>query len=190
MISTLKGILIKRSPEEVVVDVGGVGYEVKVPLSTLSELPAEGKSVFLYIHTSVKEDAIELYGFSEEAERDLFRRLLTVTGVGPKLALNILSGTKVTDLEYAIEKEDVALLTRLPGVGKKTAQRILFELREKLPRRVTEDDRLCMDAVSALVNLGYKKAHAQEAVKKAHDKGHRDIETILKEALKYLGSRA
>lgn len=186
MISTLKGILTKRSPEEVVVDVGGVGYEVKVPLSTLTELPDEGKSVFLYIHTSVREDAIELYGFRGEAERDLFRRLLTVTGVGPRLALNILSGTTVADLEYAIEKEELSLLTRLPGVGKKTAQRILFELREKLPRRTTEEDQVCVDAVSALVNLGYKKTHAQEAVKKAYTRGHRDIETILKEALKYL----
>ncbi len=180
--------MIKRSPEEVVVDVGGVGYELRVPLSTLTELPEEGKGVFLYIHTSVREDAIELYGFKEEAERDLFRRLLTVTGVGPRLALNILSGTTVADLEYAIEKEDIALLTRLPGVGKKTAQRILFELKEKLPARMTEEDRVCVDAVSALVNLGYKKAQAREAVKKAYDRGHRDIETILKEALKYLNT--
>lgn len=188
MISTLKGKLIKKSPEAVVVDVSGVGYEVRVPLSSLSELPDVGAPVLLYIHTSLKDDTIELYGFREEAERDLFRKLLTVTGVGPRLALNILSGTKVADLEYAIENEDIALLTRLPGVGKKTAQRILFELREKLPPKMLEDSRVCIDAVSALVNLGYKKSHAQEAVKKAYDKGHRDVETILKEALKYLNT--
>ncbi|NOX20289.1 MAG: Holliday junction branch migration protein RuvA [Nitrospirae bacterium] len=186
MIATLRGKLIRKSPEEVIVEVSGVGYEVKVPLGTLSELPDVGKGVFLYIHTTVKDDAIELYGFQNEHERNLFRRLITVTGVGPRLALNILSGSSVSDLLYAIEHEDLGLLTRLPGIGKKTAQRILFELRERLPAREKEEDAVCIDATSALINLGYKKTQAQEAVKVAYDKGLRDIESILKEALKYL----
>ncbi|RMG71729.1 MAG: Holliday junction branch migration protein RuvA [Nitrospirae bacterium] len=186
MISTLKGKLLKRSPEKVVVDVSGVGYEVKVPLSTLSELPPEGSPVFLYVHTSLRDDAIELYGFSKEEDRELFRKLLTVTGVGPRLALNILSGSSAKDLVHAIEQEDLGLLTRLPGVGRKTAQRILFELKERLPSAEAEVDRASMDALSALVNLGYKKSQASEAVKRAYNNGHRDVETILKEALKYL----
>ena len=188
MIATLRGKVLKKSPEEVIIEVSGVGYEVKVPIGTLSELPDEERDVLLFIHTAVRDDAIELYGFLTEQERDFFRRLITVTGVGPRLALNILSGSSVPDLLYAIENEDLSLLTRLPGIGKKTAQRILFEMREKLPARIQETDSLCVDATSALVNLGYKKTHAQEAVKVAYDKGLKDIESILKEALKYLNS--
>ncbi|NOY63841.1 MAG: Holliday junction branch migration protein RuvA, partial [Nitrospirae bacterium] len=121
MIGSLRGKLILKRPGGIIVEVHGVGYEVHVPLSLLSDLPEEGGEVFLFIHTNVKDDSIELYGFSDEREREVFRTLLGVTGVGPRLALNILSGAKVDSLLSAIDSGDTGLLTALPGVGKKTA---------------------------------------------------------------------
>ncbi len=186
MIGTLRGKLALKSPEGVVIEAGGVGYEVNVPIGVLSELPEEGEEVFLHIHTNVRDDAIELYGFLDREVRRVFRSLLGVRGVGPRLALNILSGTTVEDFIRAIEAEDVGLLTRLPGVGRKTAQRILLELRERLPTAAEARDRAYEDTLSALVSLGYRKAQAQEALEKAYRSGSREIETLLKEALKYL----
>jgi Holliday junction DNA helicase RuvA len=186
MIGLLRGRLTHKRPEHLIVEAGGVGYEVFVPASTLSELPDEGREVLLYIHTNVREDSIELYGFRNERGRRVFRTLLNITGVGPKLALNILSGCSIDDFLLAVESEDVGLLTRLPGVGKKTAQRIIFELREKLPEADRIRDRSYEDTLSALLNLGYKKTLAQEALDRAHKKGIRDIESLLKESLKYL----
>ncbi len=187
MIGSLRGKLILKRPSGIIVEVHGVGYEVHVPFSLLSDLPEEGSEVFLFIHTNVKDDSIELYGFSDEREREVFRTLLGVTGVGPRLALNILSGAKVDSLLSAIDAGDTGLLTALPGVGKKTAQRIIFELREKLPVVETEKDRVFDDALSALVSLGYKKSTARDALEKVYRDGEfKSTEKLLKETLKVL----
>ncbi|HEB76837.1 MAG TPA: Holliday junction branch migration protein RuvA [Nitrospirae bacterium] len=186
MIGTLRGRLLLKRPECIVIETGGVGYEVSVPLSVLSELPDEGAEVFLFIHTNVKDDAIDLYGFLDENGRRAFRSLLGISGVGPRLALNILSGSTVEDFLRAVETEDVGLLTRIPGVGKKTAQRIILELRERLPAAGGKREAAYEDTLSALINLGYKKALAQEAVERAYRRGIREIENLLKESLKYL----
>ncbi len=186
MIGTLRGRLSFKRPECIVVETGGVGYEVNVPLNVLSELPDEGGEVFLFIYTNVKDDAIDLYGFLDENGKRLFKSLLGITGVGPRLALNILSGSSVEDFLKALETEDVGLLTRIPGVGKKTAQRIILELRERLPVAGEKRDSLYDDTLSALINLGYKKVHAQEALDRAYRKGIGGIENLLRESLKYL----
>ncbi len=190
MIGSLRGRLIHKGPDNVLVDVNGVGYLVHVPLNTLSDLPAEGHDVFLQIHTHVREDALQLFGFAAEDEKKVFTTLLGITGIGPKMALNILSGIAHNDFLGAIQKEDVAMLCRIPGLGKKTAHRLILELREKLPSPSGVKDRLFDDALSALVNLGYKKNVAQEFLEKTYKEGHRDIESLLKETLKLLTARA
>ncbi|MCX5717852.1 MAG: Holliday junction branch migration protein RuvA [Nitrospirae bacterium] len=190
MIGSLRGKLISRRPDNVIVEAGGVGYQVNVPLSILSNLPEEGNAVFLNIYTHVREDALQLYGFATEDEKRIFTTLLGVTGIGPKMALNILSGISHDDFMRAIEKEDVALLCRIPGLGKKTAHRLILELREKLPRLSKARDRVFEDTLSALVNLGYKKAEAIDSLEMAYKKGHKDIESLLKESLKYLTGNA
>lgn len=186
MIGSLRGRLISRRPDNVIVEVNDIGYHVNVPLNILSNLPEEGSNVFLHIYTHVREDAFQLYGFATEDEKKIFTTLLGITGIGPKMALNILSGISHNDFIQAIEKEDVALLCRIPGLGKKTAHRLILELREKLPSREKPKDRLFEDTLSALVNLGYKKSIAQKALEMAYKKGHKDIESLLKESLKYL----
>ena len=190
MIGSLRGKLISRRPDNVIVEAGGVGYQVNVPLSILSNLPEEGNTVFLNIYTHVREDALQLYGFTTEDEKRIFTTLLGVTGIGPKMALNILSGISHDDFMRAIEEEDVALLCRIPGLGKKTAHRLILELREKLPRAEKSRDRLFEDTLSALVNLGYKKSEAIESLEMAYKKGYKDIETLVKESLKYLTGNA
>ncbi len=205
MIARLHGKLLSRSPDSVVVDVGGVGYEVFVPLSTYYELPEEGSDVTLFIHTSVREDAIQLYGFSSASEKETFRMLINVSGVGPKLARNLLSGTSVEGFLSSIAGEDVVALKRLPGVGTKTAERIILELRDKVRTIMVEarpaggesgagDSGVVSDVVSALANLGYKTPQAREAVKKARavvgEAGEEaGFEELLKGALKALASR-
>jgi len=190
MIGSLRGKLISRRPDGVIVETGGVGYQVNVPLSILSNLPEEGSMVFLNIYTHVREDALQLYGFSTEDEKKIFTTLLGITGIGPKMALNILSGIAHDDFMRAIEEEDVALLCRIPGLGKKTAHRLILELKEKLPRAEKVRDKVFEDTLSALVNLGYKKAEAMESVDRAYRKGHKDIETLVRESLKYLTGNA
>ncbi|MBM4136477.1 MAG: Holliday junction branch migration protein RuvA [Nitrospira sp.] len=186
MIGSLRGKLIYKKPDHVIVEVCGVGYQLNVPLNILSLLPEEGKDVFFYIYTHVREDTLQLYGFSSEEEKKIFMTLLGITGIGPKMALNILSGTSYNDLLHAIETEDVAMLCRIPGLGKKTAHRLILELREKLPSPKEPKDRIFEDTLSALINFGYKKSIAQECLEKAYGKGYNDIEGLLKEALKYL----
>lgn len=186
MIGSLRGKLISRRPDNLIVEVNGIGYQVNVPLSILSNLPEEGSNVFLNIYTHVREDALQLYGFSTEEEKKIFTVLLSITGIGPKMALNILSGVSHSDFLTAIEKEDVALLCRIPGLGKKTAHRLILELKEKLPSAEKPKDKVFEDALSALVNLGYKKSVAQECLESAYKKGTRDIESLIKESLKYL----
>lgn len=186
MIGTLRGILSIKRPEGIIVETCGVGYRVSVPLNVLSDLPDTGNKIFLYIYTYVKDDAIELYGFLDEKGKEVFKSLLKINGVGPKLALNILSSISVDDFLYAVESEDIGLLTRLPRVGRKTAQRIILDLKGRLPSGTKKVDRVYEDTISALLNLGYKKLHAKEALEKVYQKGLQDIETLLKESLKYL----
>jgi Holliday junction DNA helicase RuvA len=202
MIATLSGRLAHKFSDSVIIDVNGVGYEVAIPLSTLCALPSVGSNVLLNVHTALKEDAIELYGFLTAEEKELFKLLISVTNVGPKLARNILSGISVADFIKAVMDNNLALLTAVPGIGKKTAERLVLELREKalkLSASIKEGKGAVSneftgaedDVVSALVNLGYREAVAREAVKNA-SKGESvkaDFEALLKESLKAVSSR-
>lgn len=190
MIGSLRGKLISRRPDNVVIDVNGVGYLINVPVNILSDLPEEGDEVFLHVYTHVREDAIQLFGFNSENEKKVFITLLGISGIGPKMALNILSGMSHDDFLNAIENEDIAMLCRIPGLGKKTAHRLILELREKLPSSTGIKDRLFEDTLSALVNLGYKRAVAQGVLERVHKQGFNDIETLLKETLKQLTKNA
>ena len=181
MIARLKGTLVEKSPSRLIVDVGGVGYDVLVPLSTFYGLGDPGSSVALRVHTHVREDAIALYGFASTLEQELFERLISISGIGPKLALAVLSGIDPLELVRAIRSQDVARLTRIPGVGKKTAERIGLELKDRMPHAPAAADagvsdgsgELRDDLLSALANLGYQRSAAEKAVdavlKKAPD---------------------
>lgn len=186
MIGSLNGKLSSKKPESIIIDVNGVGYNVNISLNSLAQLPNEGSHVFLHIHTHVREDTLQLYGFLNEDEKKIFTTLIGISGVGPKLALNILSGIPAEKFIEAIESENIAVLNRIPGVGKKTANRLILELREKLPTAMEKKDSVYNDVLSALINLGYKKMHAIEALDKVYGEGQDDIETVLKETLKYL----
>lgn len=196
MIGTLRGTLASKGPEGVVIDVAGVGYEVSMPASSIAGLPPEGREAFLYIYTHVRDDAIVLYGFMGEEGKRIFTTLIGISGIGPKMALSVLSGLSHDDFITAIDTEDVALLTRIPGLGKKTAHRLILELREKLPAREPapgeggegegDGDPIFNDSLSALINLGYKKSDASDALELASKKGYNTIEELLKEALRLL----
>jgi Holliday junction DNA helicase RuvA len=186
MIGSLRGIVLKKHPDHVLIEVNGIGYHINVSFHTLSTLADEGSKAFLHIYTHVREDTFQLFGFTTEDEKKIFITLLGVSGIGPKMALNILSGISYEALLSAIETEDVALLCRIPGLGKKTAHRLILELREKLPSSGEVKDRVFEDALSALINLGYKKLDAQNCVEHLYKKGIKDIEGLLKESLKYL----
>ena len=175
MIATLHGVLTEKNPSRLVVDVSGVGYEVSVPLSTFYALGELGAEVDLRIHTHVREDALSLFGFATQLEIDLFGRLIAISGVGPRLALAVLSGLEPPDLLRAIQDSDIVRLQGIPGVGKKTAERISLELKDKLPSNVlpegeTKDfengtEQVRSDVMSALLNLGYHRPLAERAVK-------------------------
>jgi len=196
MIAQLAGALAYKSPEHLIVDVQGVGYQVLVSLNSYYRLPEPGHTVRLLIHTHVREDALQLYGFVDRAEKDLFLLLVGVSGIGPRLALNILSGTPSQELEDAIEAADLVRLQAIPGVGKKTAERLVVELRDKIKlvkgARGAEDGRrtsgVDAEAVSALVNLGYRHTEAERAVKAASSAGAADIEAVIRSALKRLSA--
>jgi Holliday junction DNA helicase RuvA len=173
VIARLKGTLVEKSPSRLILDVGGVGYDVSVPLSTFYGLGDPGSPVVLRVHTHVREDAIALYGFASALEEDLFERLISISGIGPKLALAVLSGIDPSELVRAIRTQDVARLTRIPGVGKKTAERIGLELKDRLPAvavsagaqpAVSSGDALRDDLMSALANLGYQRASVEKTV--------------------------
>jgi Holliday junction DNA helicase RuvA len=171
MIAHLRGKLLAKHPNQVIVETAGVGYEVNISVPTFSELPATGSEVALHVHTHVREDIIALYGFLRPAEKQLFEKLMTVSGIGAKLAITILSGMAADEMAAAIRNNDLACLTRIPGIGKKTAERMVLELRDKLPpasgasvpaapaMSATEED-----VLSALVNLGYQRAGAEKAL--------------------------
>ena len=197
MIARLRGRLADKQPNRVIVDVNGVGYDVFVPLSTFYGLGEPGNEIALRIHTHVREDALTLYGFASVLEQDLFERLIAVSGIGPKLALSVLSGLEPVELMRAIERGDVAKLTGIPGVGKKTSERIVLELKDRLPRAVAaapagdvvdgEPPPLRDDVLSALVNLGYHRPLAEKAVAAAlHAAPDGGFERTLKQALREL----
>lgn len=186
MIGSLRGTLTCKRPDRIVIDVRGVGYVVQVPLSVLSILPEEGKDVFVHVHTHLKEDALVLYGFRTDEERRVFTTLIGISGIGPRIALNILSSFSHEAFYEAVNSENVDILCKVPGLGKKTAHRLILELRGKLPAQEREETRAFDDALSALVNLGYHKTLAREALEKAYGNGARDIEGLLRESLKLL----
>jgi holliday junction DNA helicase RuvA len=198
MIGYLEGTLRHKSPDYLIVDVHGVGYIVHVPLSTFYELPDTGGTAILYIHTHMREDALQLFGFRTNAEKEMFQYLISVNGVGPKLAVNILSGLSPDELRVALIQQDSHRLRSIPGVGKKTAERIFLELRDKVKAKDAKEDEpvwasparmdTYSDAHSALVNLGYRPVEAEKALKKAQDElgENLSLENLLKEALRFL----
>jgi len=178
MIAYLRGKLLSKHPNQAVVETAGVGYEVNISVPTFSELPGLGSEVALHIHTHVREDVIALYGFLRSAEKRLFEKLITVSGIGPKLAITILSGMAADEMAQAIRGNDLARLTRIPGIGKKTAERMVLELRDKLPAAVGTStpavppmNAIEEDVLSALVNLGYQRAAAEKALATAAKNG-------------------
>ena len=191
MIAHLRGKLLAKHPGQVVVDTGGVGYDVTISVPTFSDLPSVGSEVALHIHTHVREDQIALYGFLRSAEKQLFEKLITVSGIGPKLAITILSGMPTDEMVNAIRGNDIARLTRIPGIGKKTAERMVLELRDKLPPAGAPEARVSPaispteeDVLSALVNLGYQRPVAEKAVASLGKNGSdRSFETMFREAL-------
>ena len=189
MIAHLRGRLVEKGPSRVVVDVNGVGYEVFVPLTTFSAMPGNGSEVTIDIHTHVREDIIALYGFSSRRERTVFEKLIGISGIGPKLAVTILSGGSVDDLAVAIKRGDLARLTAIPGVGKKTAERIVVELKDKLQdfAEAPSKSSVEMDVLSALENLGYPRAIAEAGVRRAmNGEGEVPFEVMFKRTLQIL----
>jgi Holliday junction DNA helicase RuvA len=190
MIAHLRGKLLAKHPNQAIVDTGGVGYDIAISVPTFSDLPAVGGEVALHIHTHVREDQIALYGFLRPAEKVLFEKLLTVSGIGPKLAITILSGMAADEMTGAIRGNDVAKLTRIPGIGKKTAERMVLELREKLPKvdvdaaKISTMSPIEEDVLSALVNLGYQRPMAERAVSVLSQKGTKgSFDVMFREAL-------
>lgn len=192
MIASLKGIVQSKKPEGVIVDVSGIGYHVCVPLCSLAEIPDPGNSVFLHTYTHVREDILQLFGFLSEEEQKIFKILMGISGIGPKLGLAILSGMPVRKFIESVHNEDVITLSTIPGLGKKTASRVVLELKGKLPSTAESEtvspagSTAAGDSISALVNLGYKKSLSENAVQKAVNNGASSIEDIIKEALRYL----
>lgn len=199
MIARISGTLVYKSPTYLIVDVSGVGYRVFVPLTTFYEVPDTGQPVTLNIHTCVKQDAINLFGFHNHADRDIFQLLLAVNGIGPKLALNILSGIAAEELVKALSEGNLKRLISIPGVGKKMAERIILELKDKALKFMAEKKVLGAkpdlpvadlreDALSALVNLGYKGQAANDAIEKAAGSvsTNMTLDLLLKSALKVL----
>lgn len=194
MISRLSGILLRKEPPALLVDVNGVGYELEAPMTTFYDLPAVGEKVTLFTHLVVREDAHLLYGFSCEAQRRLFRGLLKVNGVGPRVALAVLSGLADDEFVHCVLSEDVARLTQVPGIGRKTAERLIVEMRDKLPplsagsaptpasTRAPAKDPVS-EAMSALIALGYKPNEASRAVRAVPSKDL-SAEEIIRQALK------
>jgi Holliday junction DNA helicase RuvA len=197
MIGSLRGKLIDKRPNAVLVDVGGVGYQVQIPLSTFAALGALGGEATLLIHTHVREDQFNLFGFFAAREKQCFELLISASGVGPSLALKILSGMGVEELVPAIRKGDLAQLVRIPGVGKKTAERIVVELRDKLAAvdvpetgKPATRTQLESDVSSALVNLGYDERLVERAIEQARAAGGTDFEKLLRDSLQILGNSA
>ena len=193
MIALLRGVLVEKHPNQAVVDTGGVGYDVTIPVSTFTHLPDPGAEVRLRIYTHVREDALSLDGFLTQDEKALFEKLIGVSGIGPTLAVKVLSGVAAADLVNAIRRGEVEKLVRIPGVGKKTAERMVLELRDKLPAVTGEEPAapaeaalapVDQDVLSALLNLGCGRPQAEAAVRKAKASGApADFEPLFRRAL-------
>lgn len=199
MIGRLRGIIIEKQPPKVLIDVGGVGYNVFMPMTCFYELPNNGQEVIVLTHLIVREDAQLLYGFNHEQERELFRELIKVNGVGPKLALAILSGMSAKQFIVAVEQGEIKTLVKLPGVGTKTAERLIVEMKDRVKRFGEElsdsmtiietgnirksSNQIESEAVSALIALGYKPQEASRIISKVI-KPEMDCETLIREALK------
>jgi holliday junction DNA helicase RuvA len=187
MIGTLCGIIKQKSPPHLLVDVNGVGYELQAPMTTFYTLPEEEQTVLLYTHLAVREDAHQLYGFAEVKDRDLFRALIKINGVGPKLALSILSSIETQQFVQAIHEQNTTQLVKIPGVGKKTAERLLIECRDALKKwepgiSNNVSNNQIQDAIDALASLGYKNQDAKRAVEKIYQAG-KNAEALIREAL-------
>jgi Holliday junction DNA helicase RuvA len=198
LIAHLRGRLLRKSPQAVVIDVAGVGYRAFIPVSTFYRLGEEGSEVDLRIHTHVREDTLALFGFASAAELALFERLIDVAGVGPRLAVNILSGIEADDLVEALRSSDVARLVRVPGVGRKTAERLVVELKDKMPAALAAPGQAAAgsgltpkeDLLSALANLGYSRGEAERGVERAlRDDGAGRFEDLLRRALQVVSGR-
>lgn len=201
VIARLNGRIVEKEPHQLVIDVAGVGYRAFIPLSTFYTLPDEGGEVSLRVHTHVRDDALALYGFATREEQALFERLIEISGIGPRLALAILSGLPAADLVEAISDGDAARLRSIPGVGPKTADRVVLEMRDRVRAlrgtagaqagtpAAQKDRTLRHDVVSALVNLGYRESQAEAAVRKALDgTTGAGLQDVLKRSLRYLAS--
>lgn len=199
MIGRIRGMLLDVQPPEILLDVAGVGYEIQVPMTTIYELPGTGAELSLFTHFVVREDAQMLYGFLTERDRALFRHLIKVNGVGPKLGLAILSGLDAVSFVRAVQRDDTSTLVQLPGVGKKTAERLLVEMRDKLADWMLEldeggsqapasDRSMEAEAEAALVALGYKSAEASKAVAAANDGNMQRSEDLIRKALQSMVS--
>ena len=193
MIAKVSGILAHKQPGQVIVDVGGVGYQVFISLGDFYHLPESGRPVSLYIHTHLTEETIQLFGFLESSEKQVFLSLKAVAGIGPKLAMNILSGIPAEELTRALREEDQPRLLSIPGVGKRLAERMIVELRDRLVALPSvagdgwgQDSELIRDATSALLNLGYRRAEAEKTVRQVVTEGVEPLENVLKEALQRL----
>ncbi len=199
MYNFLSGILVEKALTSVTLDVNGVGYELAVPLSTSQKLPQTGSKAKLFTHFVVREDVHLLFGFATEEERSVFRLLLGVNGVGPKVAMTVLSGVGISELKRAIVQGSLPILTSIPGIGRKTAERLIIELREKIILEGEQTEKpiekmerssvLVRDSLQALASLGYSKQQAKTAIEKAmaqEKSGHWDVETLIRSSLKYM----
>jgi holliday junction DNA helicase RuvA len=193
VIAQISGTLAHKMPGEVVVDVGGIGYQIFVPLNVFYRLPEVGGAVTLYIHTHLREDALQLFGFHHPEEKQVFLLLNSVAGIGPKLAVNILSGIPADELSRAIKEGDQLRILSIPGVGKKLAERMIVELRDKFaliqgqasaPVASQNGSQLMQDAVSALVNLGYRKAEVEKNLRDIIESGKQGLEEVITEVLR------
>jgi Holliday junction DNA helicase RuvA len=206
MIAHLSGTLHSKHPNLVIVDVSGVGYEVTIPLSTYYDLADTGSNVQLRIYTHVKEDALQLYGFKTARERELFINFISVSGIGPRLGIALLSNMTADELIQSIKTNNLARLTSIPGIGRKTAERLVVDLREKMTQLsvdqvdetpaksqsvdMSPEDSVRSEALSGLINLGYQKAAAEKAIDAAlHEGGDITVESVLKRSLRKIGSR-
>lgn len=203
MIGRIRGTLVYKQPPDILVEAGGVGYEIQVPMTTLFQLPELGADVSLLTHFVVREDAQLLYGFIDPRDRELFRQLIKVSGVGPKLALTILSGMDSNSFARCVQRDDISALVALPGVGKKTAERLLIEMRDKLKNWLVQLDSegsgqagilmepvadVVADAESALIALGYKPVQAAKVVAAVNDDSVSNSEELIRRALKSMAS--
>lgn len=198
MIAQIRGHLIQKNPGFVILENNGIGYQIHISLTTFYDLPESEADVRIFTHTHVREDLLQLFGFSTLLEKDLFQILISVSGIGPKLALNILSGISPPDLLHSLSSGDLARLISVPGIGRKTAERMLLELKEKVlkmalrtispPQAPRPENAMAEDILSALVNLGYKKSQAEKAVERVLQEKPATLEEALKESLRVLAT--